>query len=115
MLYLLILTVFLGISGVLLRSLGKLAERKGEPPRTWQLYTLLAWGVMWVGERVLTTALVHTFPRLLVFRWAFVVMMLAGCWGMYLLIRDRLEKRPDSGSWQRKMDKIGEEIEVEDD
>jgi hypothetical protein len=115
MIYLLILTGFLAISAVLLSKLGKLAERKGEAPRTWQLYALMAWGFMWLGERLLTEALGNTFPGLITFRWAFVVMMFAGCWGIYLFLWDRLNKRPDRGSWQRKVDEIGEEIEVEED
>lgn len=115
MIYLSILLGFLAISGILLARLGKLALSKGEQPRTWQLYALIAWGFMWAGERLLTEALGSMLPQLITFRWAFVVMMLAGCWGIYMLLTDRLSKRPDRGSWQEKMDEIGEEIEVEED
>lgn len=109
MLYILILIGFLGGSAVLLWRLGKLATEKGEQPRTWQLYALIAWGFMWVGERIATGALISIFPSLTTLRWIFVVMMLAGCWGIYMLLRDRLKRRSDTGDWQERMEEIGEE------
>lgn len=75
----------------LTRNIGVLAERKGQPPGRWKLYTVLAWFLFEIGGAIVSYTIVQDLMLNVIFG-------LVAAFGGFLLIKYRLERLPDDNS-----------------
>lgn len=105
-----ILAILLGlvILGLLvINPVHKLAKRKDESPRYWDLIVLLIWGFVWVGERLIRIEYVANVSEPGISQWTFVVIALLICIVAYGIVWRILWLKPDKKSWEDKLNKIG--------
>ena len=98
--------------GLLLHQLGRLAQRRGQPPGTWIMGVMTAWALCWViekyGLRLWLAQEVSAGPHMRLYLYVVGGTLLACmlAYGVAFLILWR--KPPPESSWDEKLSRIGQ-------